>query len=119
MSIQVRLPENLQIIIELQNQGSGTIVKINSHIWMVLGKQPNKETYGYQLMDPNTHQRGPYTGNLTKEQVSKLINKLIKKPGFGFGKEEIDIKKHINQLIKNIKTYELQQARRRNEGNRP
>lgn len=104
MSITIRIPENLQTIIELQNQGKGTIVKINSDIWMIFVKQPNREKYGYRLMNPNSDQRGPYTGNLTKEECQRLINKLIKTPGFGFGKSRKDTIKNINKLVNKIKT---------------
>lgn len=105
MALKIRIPKNLSMIIDVQRQDTGTVVKLNPNIWMVFGKMPNNHSlYGYQLFDPNTNSGSSFTGNLTENQMTRLINKIIKQPGFGFGKEQENYKKIINKLIKKIKT---------------
>ena len=65
--------------------------------------------YGFATLDPEggaETRSGEIEFNLTKEQCARLINKLLKNPGYGYGKEEAKIKENINKIINQIKkTY--------------
>ena len=104
---EIRIPENLQIILDCQEQNKGLVVKLNHNIWAIFSKKEGTEDeYGFQLLNPNNNQRGAGKWGLTLKQATRLINNLIKKPGFGYGKEETTIIENINKIIKKIKkTY--------------
>ena len=100
----LRIPENLQIIVDTQESNTGVIVKFNPGLWGIFRrKAENMDEYGYQLMDPNSDQRGEHIWRLTHNQCVRLINNLIKNPGYGFGKTQQGLQEHINKLIINIK----------------
>ena len=104
--LEIRIPENLQIILNTETQGDGLIVKFHPRLWAIFQKKNNM--FGYTLLDPNggTNERGPSPNfNLTKNEANKIINRIIKNPGYGFGKEPINIQKNIKKLIKQIKKH--------------
>lgn len=107
MKHNLRIPENLKIILETEENNQGLIVQFNPNLWAIFGKNPeNPKEYGYQLMNPNTDQRGSGVWGLTHAQCDRLINKLIKNPGYGFGKSERELEEKISKLINKIKkTY--------------
>ncbi len=103
----IRIPENLQICINTQEKNDGLVIKLRHDLWAIVKRQG--EFYGIQLLNPEggEAERGRGTEfNLTKEQISRVINKLIKKPGYGYGKNTKNALTKINKIIKNIKnTY--------------
>lgn len=101
---QIRIPENIKICLEVEERNKGIIVQFHPDLWAIFGKNPNNpEEYGFQLLNPNNNERGEFTWGLTQAQCTRVINKLIKKPGYGFGKTIEDIRKNIKKLIKKIK----------------
>lgn len=103
----LRIPENLQIIMDAQESNTGLIVKFHANLWAIFRrKSENIDEYGYQLLNPNSDQRGDHVWGMTENQCTRLINKLIKNPGYGFGKTTSELETHINKIIKLIKkTY--------------
>ena len=80
------IPENLHIIMETQEQNSGLIVQFHPQLWAIFRKNAdNHEDYGWQLLNPDNDQRSDFSWGLTSTQCTRLINRLIKNPGLGFG----------------------------------
>jgi len=102
---QIRIPENIKICLDVEERNTGIIVQFNQDLWAIFRKNPeNQEDYGFQLLNPNTNERGEGVWGLTQIQCTRVINKLIKNPGYGFGKKQEDIKRKITKIIKKIKT---------------
>lgn len=103
----LRIPENLQIIMNTQESNTGLIVKFHPDLWAIFKpKDETKTEYGFQLLNPNGNERGEFTWGLTMQEASRLINKLIKNPSYGFGKSKEQIEATINKIITKIKkTY--------------
>jgi len=101
---QIRIPENLKIILNDQDNNKGLIVQFNPHLWAIFKKKENNpEEYGFQLIDPTTGEISNGTWGLTQNQCTRIINKVIKNPGYGFGKTKKDLRKYIKNIIKKIK----------------
>lgn len=82
---KLRIPGNLQICIDAQKNKDGLIVKLNDSLWMIIRKNATTGEYGHQLLNPNNDEKSDYVWGLTKEQCTRLINKLIKNPVYSYG----------------------------------
>lgn len=101
---QIRIPENLKIVLNEQTNNQGLIVQFHTSLWAIFKKHPERpEEYGFQIMNPETGETSEGTWGLSESQCTKVINKVIKKPGFGFGKTDLDLQKYIKKIIKKIK----------------
>lgn len=114
---QIRIPENLKIILNEQEENTGLTVQFNPTLVLLFKqhteKLPNGEDqYGFQIINPTNTDRSEFTWGLSGKQCSKIINKVIKKPGFGFGKSREDLEEYIKKLIKKIKTNICQNTTR-------
>lgn len=103
----LRIPENLQIILNTPENEKGLIIKIHSNLWIIFHKNiENLEEYGFKIINPNSSERSKGIWGLTEKECTRLINKLIKNPEYGFGKTEEELTKEINKLLNKIKqTY--------------
>lgn len=105
----LRIPENLQICMQVNENNNGLVVQFHPNLWAIFRKKAdNPNEYGFQLLNPNQgiEERGEITWGLSHSQCDRLINKLIKNPGYGFGKTKEELTVTISKLINKInKTY--------------
>ncbi len=83
---RLRLPENLKLILETQENNNGLIVQFNKNLWAIFRKNlSDPDDYGLQIVNPDTDERSDLQWGLTHKQCIRLIEKLVKTPGYGFG----------------------------------
>lgn len=105
----IRIPENLKIILNEQDENTGLTVQFNPTLVLLFKRHTEKLTtgedqFGFQIINPTNTDRSEFTWGLNEKQCSKIINKIIKKPGFGFGKSRENLEEYIKKLINTIKT---------------
>jgi hypothetical protein len=73
----IRIPENLQIIMDTLENKDGFVMQIHSNLWAIFKKRAeNLDEYGFQLLDPNNDSRGEATWGMTHAECVKLINSI-------------------------------------------
>lgn len=73
----MRTPENIKILLEEQTDNKGLIIEVNSSVWAVFKKHPEREEeYGFQVVNPNTGETSRGTWGLSEKECTRVINKL-------------------------------------------
>ncbi|MFA6325051.1 MAG: hypothetical protein WCX46_02375 [Candidatus Paceibacterota bacterium] len=103
MKIPIKIDETVTLTKE-GNEYRGLVVKLQYDLYLIFKKR--REEYGFYLINPWNGERGHTKWGLTEPQCSRLINQVLEKPKYGFGKEERRIRKELIKITNKIKqTY--------------
>lgn len=106
MSLQIRIDENVTISKNRNEEDDkGLIIKLQHDLYLILKKRKNNniKEYGHYLINPWTNEGSRTTWGLTEAQCSRFINKVIKNPYYGYGKNKAAIKKILLKIANKIK----------------
>ena len=102
MSLPIRINEGSIISIDRnEEQKKGLVVKLQSDLYLIFQKR--EKEYGFYLINPWTKEGGKTKWGLTEPQCSRMINRLIKNPSYGYGKSQEEVSKKLIKIINKIK----------------
>ena len=107
MSLQIRINENVTVSRDRnQEDDKGLIIKLQHDLYLIFKtriKENEEKEYGFYLVNPWTREGSNTSWGLTEAQCCRFINKVIKNPYHGYGKNKEAFKKVLLKIANKIK----------------